>query len=231
MLDVVALYADALMFTAIRKMFHVQTGLPISGLPVHDVKAIFDRGVDIPTSTSTLVSFISTSIIWRCPPRQPSPSLLPAIIQHMPTYLDVLAGDYRRSTDSNTAAVQADEKYLTKAGPKNLYSFYLLHNYHSLASAILAGQSRVALKTLDKMESTLTDDVLRVTTPSQAEWLEFFKVIRIHVYIRFGLWDEIKAFSLRPHLVQLGFSAIQVGSSKMGSSGSVPTFLVGKWTT
>ncbi|KAB8217303.1 hypothetical protein BDV33DRAFT_206461 [Aspergillus novoparasiticus] len=95
---------------------------------------------------------------------------------------------FTRPQNSNTAAVLADEKYLAKNGAKNFYSFYRLHKYHSLLyAAMLAGQSKVALRTLDQMESSLTDDVLRVKTPPLADWLEFFKAVRIHVYIRFGL--------------------------------------------
>ncbi|KAJ5182680.1 TPR domain protein [Penicillium capsulatum] len=41
-LNVTTLYADALMHTALRKMFHVKTGLPIEDSPVHKVRNMFD---------------------------------------------------------------------------------------------------------------------------------------------------------------------------------------------
>lgn len=44
-------------------------------------------------------------------------------IHHMPTHLDVLVGDYRRSVDSNTMAVTADEKYLAKEGGEEFLQF------------------------------------------------------------------------------------------------------------
>ena len=208
-LDVVTLYADALMHTALRKMFHVQSGLPIAGSPVHEVRAVFDLGLQHPRADNHpgLIHFWIHYLEMSATPAVALPAadrlrhLVPDAghMHHMPTHLDVLVGDYRRSIDSNTAAVLADEKYLTKNGAKNFYSFYRLHNYHSLVyAAMLAGQSKVALRTLDQMESSLTDDVLRVKTPPLADWLEFFKAVRIHVYIRFGLWDEIKNLPL-PH--------------------------------
>ncbi|GAB1191935.1 hypothetical protein APSETT444_001119 [Aspergillus pseudonomiae] len=206
-LDVVTLYADALMHTALRKMFHVQSGLPIAGSPVHDVRAVFDLGLQHPSADEHpgLIHFWIHYLEMSATPAAALPTadrlrhLVPDAghMHHMPTHLDVLVGDYRRSIDSNTAAIHADEKYLAKNGAKNLYSFYRLHNYHSLVyAAMLAGQSKVALRTLDQMESSLTDDVLRVKTPPLADWLEFFKAVRIHVYIRFGLWDEIKNLPL-----------------------------------
>ncbi|KAE8368783.1 hypothetical protein BDV27DRAFT_153605 [Aspergillus caelatus] len=208
-LDVVTLYADALMHTALRKMFHVQSGLPIAGSPVHEVRAVFDLGLQHPSADNHpgLIHFWIHYLEMSATPAVALPAadrlrhLVPDAghMHHMPTHLDVLVGDYRRSIDSNTAAVLADEKYLAKNGAKNFYSFYRLHNYHSLVyAAMLAGQSKVALRTLDQMESSLTDDVLRVKTPPLADWLEFFKAVRIHVYIRFGLWDEIKNLPL-PH--------------------------------
>ncbi|KAE8150301.1 hypothetical protein BDV25DRAFT_172248 [Aspergillus avenaceus] len=206
-LDVVALYADARMFTAVRKMFHIQTGLPIDGSPVYEVKDIFDTGFRHPRADQHpgLTHFYIHYLEMSATPGVALPAadrlrhLVPDAghMNHMPTHLDVLVGEYRRSIDSNTKAVQADEKYLAKEGAKNFYSFYRLHNYHSLVyAAMLAGQSKVALKAVNDMEASLTDDVLRVQSPPLADWLEFFKAVRVHVYIRFGLWDELKTLPL-----------------------------------
>ncbi|KAE8371579.1 hypothetical protein BDV26DRAFT_302658 [Aspergillus bertholletiae] len=208
-LDVATLYADALMHTALRKMFHVQSGLPIAGSPVHDVRAVFDLGLRHPGADKHpgLIHFwihyleMSSTPAVALPAADRLRHLVPDAghMHHMPTHLDVLVGDYRRAIDSNTAAVLADEKYLAREGAKNFYSFYRLHNYHSLVyAAMLAGQSKVALSALNQMEFSLSDDVLLVQTPPLADWLEFFKAVRVHVYIRFGLWNEIKKLPL-PH--------------------------------
>lgn len=42
------------------------------------------------------------------------------------------------------------------------------------------------------MEATITEEILRVETPALANWMEFFKAVRVHVYIRFGMWEELK---------------------------------------
>ncbi|PIG83352.1 TPR domain protein [Aspergillus arachidicola] len=49
-LDVVNLYADALVYIAPRKMFHVQSGLLIAGSPVREVRAVFDLGLQHPNA-------------------------------------------------------------------------------------------------------------------------------------------------------------------------------------
>jgi tetratricopeptide (TPR) repeat protein len=201
-LDVVTLYADALMHTALRKLFYEQSGLPIEDSPVYQVQRVFDRGLqhmDANRHPGILHLFIhflerSATPAAALPAADKLRNLVPDAghMHHMPTHLDVLVGDYRRSIDSNTAAVRADEKYLAREGAKDFYSFYRLHNYHSLIyAAMLAGQSKVAMKALNDMEASIADDVLRVKSPPLADWMEFFKAVRVHVYIRFGMWKEI----------------------------------------
>ncbi|KAF4175172.1 hypothetical protein CNMCM8927_007715 [Aspergillus lentulus] len=152
---------------------------------------------NIRMQTAIQASYIFSSTSLR--DRRPPPAALPAAdklrnlvpdaghMHHMPTHLDVLVGD-RRSIDSDTAAVRADEKYLARERAKNFCSFYRLRNYQSLIyAAMLAGQSKVAMKALNDMEASITDDVLRVKSPPLADWMEFFKAVRVHVYIRFGI--------------------------------------------
>ena len=42
------------------------------------------------------------------------------------------------------------------------------------------------------MEATITEKMLRVESPPMADWLEFFLAVRVHVLVRFGMWDELK---------------------------------------
>ncbi|KAF9893325.1 hypothetical protein FE257_011757 [Aspergillus nanangensis] len=206
-LDVLTLYIDAKMHTAQRKMFHVKTGLPIESSPVSEVKRLFAEGLQAPGAVRHPGLLHFSVHFWEM-------SATPAValsaadhlrylipdaghLHHMLTHLDVLVGDYRRAVDSNAAAVRADEKYLAQNGAKTMYSFYRLHNYHSLIyAAMLSGQSKIALNALDPMEGSITHDVLGVESPPLADWLEFFKSVRVHVYIRFGLWDELKTLPI-----------------------------------
>lgn len=206
-LDVMALYVDAKMQVAQRKMFHIKSGLPVEGTPVHEVISLFDRGMEHPDA-DTHPGLLHFAIHFWEMSHTPSKALLAADklggllpdaghLHHMPSHIYVLVGEYRRSVQSNSAAVKADEKYLARNGAKNMYSFYRLHDYHSLVyAAMLSGQSKIALDALDPMEASLTEDVLRVESPPLADWLEFFKAVRVHVYIRFGMWDKLKALEI-----------------------------------
>ncbi|RJE24513.1 hypothetical protein PHISCL_03151 [Aspergillus sclerotialis] len=212
-LDVLTLYVDARMLTYQRKMFDVKTGRPIDTSPVYEVQSLFDAGFKLPGGLQH-PGLIHFSIHFWEMSDTPARALTAANrlrtlvpdgghLNHMPTHLDILLGDYCRSVDSNQAATDADEKYLSRAGAKNMYSFYRLHNYHSLIyAAMLSGRKQVSLDAVEKMEASITDDVLQVQSPPLADWLEFFKGVRIHVYIRFGLWKELKALPL-PHDQQL----------------------------
>ncbi|GFF25303.1 hypothetical protein IFM46972_01360 [Aspergillus udagawae] len=144
-LDVVTLYADALIHTALRKMLHEQSGLPIKDSPFHQVLHVFDRSLqheDAKNHPGTLhlsIHFLERSATPAAALSAADKlrNLVPDAghMHHMPTHLDVLAGDYGRSIDSNKAAVRADDKYLAREGAENFYSFYRLHIYHSLMYA------------------------------------------------------------------------------------------------
>ncbi|KAL2803022.1 hypothetical protein BJX63DRAFT_440448 [Aspergillus granulosus] len=206
-MDITTLYVDALMHTALRKMFEVKSGAPIESSPVHKVRKIFDSALANPASDAHpgILHFwihfmeMSSTPGIALPAADKLRNLVPDAghIHHMPTHLDVLVGDYRRAIDSNTAAVTADEKYLAKEGSKNFYSFYRFHNYHSLIYAsMMSGQMRKALDATTNMEASITDELLRVKVPPLADWMEFFKAVRVHVYIRFGMWEQIKGLQL-----------------------------------
>jgi len=113
-------------------------------------------------------------------------------LNHMPTHIDVLCGDYERVVSSNTAAIIADRKFLEQEGPLNFYSLYRSHNYHfKIYGAMFLGQYHPAIETADEMISTLPEELLKVESPPMADWLEGFISMKQHVYIRFGKWQEI----------------------------------------
>ncbi|KAJ5663118.1 hypothetical protein N7507_003849 [Penicillium longicatenatum] len=104
---------------------------------------------------------------------------------------------FDKAFQQDGAESRPDEKYLAKEGGLNFYSFYRLHNYHSLIyAAMLSGRRKIVLNAVENMEKSITDDLLRVQSPPLADWMEFFKAVRDHVYIRFGMWEEIKSLQL-----------------------------------
>jgi hypothetical protein len=74
----------------------------------------------------------------------------------------------------------------------NFYTLYRAHNFHfRIYAAMFAGQSRVALDTVVGLEAAIPGELLRVESPPMADWLEGFLSMRVHVLIRFGLWEEL----------------------------------------
>jgi hypothetical protein len=115
----------------------------------------------------------------------------------MPTHIDVLLGDYQRVIDDNERAIVLDERYADEAGRLNFYALYRAHNHHfRIYGAMFAGRRATALEAADTLAASIPDELLRVEVPPMADWLESFVPMRLHVLVRFGLWEEIIAESL-----------------------------------
>ena len=148
-------------------------------------------------------------------------------LQHMPTHIDVLCGQYQAVVDSNDAAITADRKFQVREGSVNFYSLYRCHNYHfKVYGAMFLGQYRPAIQAAEEMiSSTLTDELLRVQSPPMADWLEGFVSIKQHVLIRFGRWEEIIAQELPEDQELYCVTTAMIRYAKavaLASSGDVP---------
>ena len=199
---IITLFADALMMCAPRKLYDTTCGLPITSSPVFEVKSLLEKalrepGVEKhPGVAHMYVHLMEMSATPEAalPAAQMIRNQIPDTghTYHMPAHIDVLVGDYRRAIEYNYKATLADDKYFEQKGGLTFYSYYRLHDYHSLIyAAMLAGKSKDALEATERMEATVTEEILRVQRPALANWMEFFKAVRVHVLIRFGMWDDI----------------------------------------
>ncbi|KAL4787082.1 hypothetical protein BJX76DRAFT_364203 [Aspergillus varians] len=207
--DIITLFADALMNCAPRKLYDASTGLPIPSSPVFEVKDLLERALQRPgveNHPGPAHMYIHLMEMSATPEAAlPAAELIREMFPdtghtyHMPAHIDVLVGDYRRAVEYNLKATIADDKYFRQNGGLTFYSYYRLHDYHSLIyAAMLGGKSNAALLATDRMEATITEEILRVETPALANWMEFFKAVRVHVLIRFGMWEELKSEKLDP---------------------------------
>ncbi|MDD9921387.1 MAG: hypothetical protein OXQ92_03765 [Boseongicola sp.] len=107
---------------------------------------------------------------------------------HMGTHIDVLCGDYQNVIDRNHRAAAVDEKYEAKAGGKNFYTVYRLHNIHFEAyGAMFIGRKSQALAAASRLQRVLPSE----TVAFLPELFEAFWGMRTHVQVRFGLWGDI----------------------------------------
>jgi tetratricopeptide (TPR) repeat protein len=201
-LDVAALYADALMNLTPWKLWDLRTGEPAPGAQTDKAKAVLESAMQQPgghVHPGLLHLYLHLMEMSQTPEAALTAAdrlggLVPDAghLAHMPSHIEILCGDYRRAIASNTAAIRADEKFVRRAGPMNFYTIYRAHDYHfRIYAAMFAGQSAVALDTASALEAAIPEQLLRVQSPPMADWLEGFLAMRVHVLIRFGLWQDI----------------------------------------
>ncbi|WP_205873229.1 tetratricopeptide repeat protein [Mycobacterium camsae] len=203
-IDVQALAADALVNVTAWALWDTTTGAPAEGSRVREARRILEHALARPqgrTHPGILHLYLHTMEMSPTPEvALPAADLLRGLVpdaghlQHMPSHIDVLCGDYRSAVLANSAAVQADRHFVEREGPLNFYSLYRAHDLHFIVySAMFQGQSQIALGAADELAAQLTPELLRIQSPPMADWLEAFVPLRTHVLVRFGRWDELIA--------------------------------------
>ncbi|WP_405825326.1 hypothetical protein OG241_48230 [Streptomyces sp. NBC_01390] len=200
--DIAALYADALMNLTPWQLWDVRTGEPAEGARTLVAKSVLERAIatDAGSRHPGLLHLYIHLMEMSAAPETALPAadrlrgLVPDAghLQHMPTHLDVLCGDYRRVVADNGTAIAADEKFRERSGAMNFYTLYRAHNHHfRIYGAMFLGQSRTALEAAAQLEAAVPEELLRVESPPMADWLEGFLAMRVHVLIRFGRWADV----------------------------------------
>lgn len=205
--DVAALAADALLNVTAWALWDGATGEPAPGSRVLAAVRILDDalGTEAGRAHPGVLHLYLHALEMSAHPEDalPAADLLRGLVpdaghlQHMPSHIDVLCGDYRSSILANQAAVHADRRFVRREGPLNFYSLYRAHDLHFVVySAMFEGRSRVALDAADELSAQLTPELLAIESPPMADWLEAFVPLRVHVLVRFGRWDELIATPL-----------------------------------
>ncbi|KOS20793.1 hypothetical protein ESCO_004125 [Escovopsis weberi] len=206
-LDVATLYADAMMNLTPWSLWDISTDRPAAGARTLETRRVLEHAMALdggrrhPGLLHLYIHLMemSNEPETALPAADRLRGLVPdsGHLNHMPSHIDILCGDYARAVVANTAAAAADDKFLAREGALNFYTLYRSHDYHfKLYAAMFAGQSAVALHTVQQLEASFSDELLRIETPPMADWLEAFLSMRVHVLIRFGRWDAILALPL-----------------------------------
>jgi tetratricopeptide (TPR) repeat protein len=198
-LDVVSIFAEALMNRTPWALWDLKTGGPKAGASTVEAQAALetafadiDGAWDHPGLLHMYIHLMEMS---------PTPEkalkhgdrltdLVPdsGHLIHMATHIDVLCGDYHNVIARNHIAAEVDRKYEAVAGGENFYTLYRLHNVHFEAyGAMFMGQPDVALAAAERLKEMLPDPVVRY----MPEMFESFYGKKIHVMIRFGRWQDI----------------------------------------
>ncbi len=206
-LDVCALFAEALINRTPWQLWNLPTGQPADGADTLEAVAVLERTLRLidehgdQPHPGVLHMYIHTMEMSPHPERalracDALRDLIPDAghLLHMPSHIDVLCGHYYAALVANSKAIMADRAYLEREGPLNFYTLYRCHDYHfKLYSAMFLGQYRPALEAAHDFIAAIPEELLRVTNPPMADWLEGFIGMKLHVLVRFGQWQTLAA--------------------------------------
>ena len=199
--DVATLFAEALIDRTPWQLWNLDHGAPADDADTVEALEVLERAMAaaVQPHPGLLHMYLHTMEMSPHPERAlPAADQLRDLVPdaghlcHMPTHIDVLCGRYGEVVRWNDAAIEADRKYLQREGPLNFYTLYRCHNYHfKIYGAMFQGRLEPALDAADELAATLTDEVLRIEMPPMADWAEAFVPMRLHVLVRFGLWQHL----------------------------------------
>jgi tetratricopeptide (TPR) repeat protein len=203
-LDVAALFAEAMMNRTPWQLWNLTSGKPADGADTEEARDVLERALGLPGAWDHpgLLHFYIHLMEM-----SPTPELalrhgdrLSTLVPdaghliHMGTHIDVLCGDYHNVVSKNSKAIEADRKWLDHEGADNFYTVYRCHNYHfKIYGAMFLGQPEPALAAAEELIETLPEEG---TLRQMADWFEAFVPMKMHVLIRFGMWDDILASDL-----------------------------------
>ncbi len=127
---------------------------------------------------------------------QPTPthdtySQLPPHLPHMASHIDVLQGKYRHTININRIAADTDLQISSEDG--EFYQISRLHNVHMmLYAAMMAGRQADAIDAANRLQSLATEFYCENSAPLLKVSVEGFFANRLHMFIRFGLWQKIQ---------------------------------------
>ncbi len=203
--DIVAIAVDALMCRTPWKLWDLENRTAAAGASTLEAMELLDMALDRaaaeerPPHPGLLHLKIHLMEMSPAPEAAlPEANVLRTLIPdaahlvHMPSHLYVLCGLFQESLDTNIEAVEADEKYMSVNPEVGIYSIYMLHNIHfQMYSAMFLGQYEPAIRAGKQIWEAVTPEMLRHENEFLVNYLEAFYGMLVHVYIRFGRWQEI----------------------------------------
>ncbi|RJE22119.1 hypothetical protein PHISCL_05558 [Aspergillus sclerotialis] len=204
--DIAALFADALMCITPRGLWDLNTGKPTGEHTVEAQRVIETSlkrpdGYNHPALCHLYIHNMEMSPFSELalPAADRLRRLVPdaSHMLHMPTHIDAAVGDYRRSVDSNSEAIIADDKYFAREDASIQYTSYRVHYICAkLYAAMMSGRFVDAMSAAEKLEQVIDSNLLSITSPPMADFVESFLGSKAHVLVRFGRWEEILRLEL-----------------------------------
>lgn len=202
-LDVVALFAEAMMNRTPWRLWDLESGKPFDNADTLEMMAVLEKGMakSAHPHTGILHMYIHTMEMSPMPQRalRAADQLRRLATEgghllHMPSHIYMQCGHYYDALAVSYNATAADRKYIDYAnlGRDDRYLAACCHNFHQLmTAATYLGQYEAALYAANSVQRLLTEDILRTEIPQLARTLEAHYSMKSHVLVRFGKWEEI----------------------------------------
>jgi len=204
--DVMALLVEALITRTPRRLWDVRTGLPARNANTLEALALCERSIAMTDAAgerphlAILHLHIHLMEMADHPERaMRSADLLSTLaphaghLNHMPSHIYVLCGDYDKARQASERAIRADDMYADYAGSRNFYVTARGHDLHLMMhTCMFLGQFAPALAAANKIRSIMTRDILTMKDrPKLVVTSEGYWAMKMHVLVRFGRWQEI----------------------------------------
>ena len=204
-LDVICLTAESMMNLSRWKLWDINKAVPEPGALTEESIAVLEHGLAVTEQNRLLPhpgilhfhihawemsAHPETALSAANQLRTISPDS--GHLLHMSTHIDILCGEYVAVIRANDQAIKADLKYIEVRGKQEFYMISCMHNYHSkMYAAMFVGQFKPAMEAAEEIRSILSDDLLSSGTRYLRSTLEAYYSSRVHVLVRFGLWQKI----------------------------------------
>ncbi len=210
--DVCALTAEAFMCRTPWLLWDLENAVPAEGSSTQEALDILEKGLARIEATNAIPHPGMLHFYIHAQEMSPHPSLaLKAAdtlinlvpdaghLIHMPSHIYVLCGMYEKSLQSNIDASAADERYSAYDDTISIFALYKLHNLQfQVYSALFQGRYEPALRVAELMDNMIPEEGLSHDHQFLVNYLEAFSGMKVHVYIRFGKWQEIIDTQLPP---------------------------------
>jgi tetratricopeptide (TPR) repeat protein len=206
--DIMALLVEALITRTPRRLWDVRTGLPARNADTLEAVALCERSMAMTDAAgqrphlAILHLHIHAMEMSSHPERAlRSADLLTPLapdaghLNHMPSHIYALCGDYEKARLVSERSIRADDMYADYAGSLNFYVTARGHDLHLMMHACMfLGQYGPALAAADKIRAIMTEEILTMKDrPKLVATTEAYYAMKMHVLVRFGRWHEILA--------------------------------------
>ena len=204
--DVAALFAEAIMTRTAWKLWNVKTGEPADGTDTLEALDVIETSIALKDAEgdsqhpAILHLHIHALEMSGEPQRaRRSADILSTMcpdaghLNHMPGHIYVLCGDYASAKRASEKAIKADDIYVEYAGAYNFYTTARAHDLHLMMfTCMFLGQYYPAIKAAESICETISEALLRIQDrPHMVVTMEGYYSMKMHVYVRFGRWQEI----------------------------------------